>query len=282
MTACIFVSDLHGKVGRYQKLFRVISTESPAAVFIGGDILPSIGATAPFHDFLADFLYKGLDHLRSAMGERYPAIFIIPGNDDYRSITDELEALSETGLLTSIHGRSKNLGRWKIFGYAFTPPSPYLSKDWEKYDVSRYVDPGCVSPEEGQYTIEVPEDEKRYGTIAADLEALAGGQDLEDAVFLLHAPPYKTKLDRAALDGKYVISVPMDVHVGSIAVRRFIEKHQPLLTLHGHVHESARLTGEWLDRIGGTVMISAAHDGPELAVVRFELEYPVKARRELL
>lgn len=38
---------------------------------------------------------------------------------------------------------------------------------------------------------------------------------------------------------------PMDVHVGSIALRRFIEARQPLLTLHGHVHESARLTGSW-------------------------------------
>jgi len=33
--------------------------------------------------------------------------------------------------------------------------------------------------------------------------------------------------------------------VGSIAVRRFIEERQPLLTLHGHIHESARLTGDW-------------------------------------
>jgi len=44
------------------------------------------------------------------------------------------------------------------------------------------------------------------------------------------------------------------------------------VTLHGHVHESARLTGAWQDRIGRTVCLSAAHDGPELALVRFDLE----------
>ena len=73
--------------------------------------------------------------------------------------------------------------------------------------------------------------------------------------------------------------VPLDVHVGSIAVRRFIEARQPRLTLHGHVHESARLTGSWRDRIGRTLMLGAAHDGPELALVRFDLERPGAALR---
>jgi len=34
------------------------------------------------------------------------------------------------------------------------PPTPFLLKDWEKYDVSAYVDPGCVSPEEGYHRVE--------------------------------------------------------------------------------------------------------------------------------
>ena len=98
-------------------------------------------------------------------------------------------------------------------------------------------------------------------------------------MFLFHTPPHETKLDRAALDGKMVDHVPLDLHVGSIAVRRFIEARQPLLTLHGHIHESARLTGSWRDRIGRTHLFSAAHDGPELALVRFDLEHPEGATR---
>ena len=74
---------------------------------------------------------------------------------------------------------------------------------------------------------------------------------------------------------------PLDVHVGSIAIRRFIEARQPLLTLHGHVHESARLTGAWRDRLGRTHCLSAAHDGAELALVRFDLESPGQATRAL-
>ena len=115
-----------------------------------------------------------------------------------------------------------------------------------------------------------------------DLAALVNDDRMERAIFLFHTPPYDTPLDRAALDGKKYEHVPLDVHVGSIAVKRFIEQRQPLLTLHGHVHESARLTGEWKTRIGRTVCINAAHDGPELALVRFDPEFPDKASRELI
>ncbi|HUU04736.1 MAG TPA: hypothetical protein VMZ49_02545, partial [Patescibacteria group bacterium] len=83
-------------------------------------------------------------------------------------------------------------------------------------------------------------------------------------------------LDRAALDGRQVDSVPLDVHVGSIAIRRFIETRQPLVTLHGYVHESARLTGSWQEKIGRTFCFSAAHDGPELAVVFLIPRIPAK------
>ena len=76
--------------------------------------------------------------------------------------------------------------------------------------------------------------------------------------------------------------VPLDLHIGSIAVRRLIEDRQPLLTLHGHVHESARITGSWRDQIGRTHMFTAAHDGPELAVIRFDPEDLKRASRTLI
>jgi hypothetical protein len=122
----------------------------------------------------------------------------------------------------------------------------------------------------------------RYGTIAGDLDVLAGGDDLGAAIFLFHCPPYKTPLDRAALDGRSIDYVPLDVHVGSIAIRRFIEARAPRVTLHGHVHESARLTGEWRLQLADTHALSAAHDGAALALVRFDPDRPEEATRELI
>ena len=65
-------------------------------------------------------------------------------------------------------------------------------------------------------------------------------------------------------------------------VRRFIEERQPWVTLHGHVHESARLSGSWRQAIGRTRCFSAAHDGPELAVVCFDPADPQRAGRRLV
>jgi Icc-related predicted phosphoesterase len=114
------------------------------------------------------------------------------------------------------------------------------------------------------------------------MEQLVGDANLDRAIFLFHVPPYMTKLDRADLDGQKIDHVPLDVHIGSIALARFIKSRQPLVTLHGHVHESARITGTWRDKIGRTQLFSAAHDGPELALIRFSPEKPADATRELI
>jgi Icc-related predicted phosphoesterase len=277
---CLFVSDLHGRRDRYERLLAAVEAERPRAVFLGGDLLP-FGATG-WEDFLADFLGSRLEGLRGRLGDAYPRVFAIFGNDDPAAQLDSLLALQARGLLEHAHGRRLRLGIFAVYGYACVPPTPFYLKDWERYDVSRYVDPGSVSPEEGHRSVPQAEGETKWGTIAGDLEVLTRGEDLDRALFLFHAPPYETALDRAELDGRAVDHAPLDVHVGSIAVRRFIEARQPLLTLHGHVHESARLTGAWQDRIGRTVCLSAAHDGPELALVRFDPARPGAATRELL
>ena len=282
-----FASDLHGREDRYLKLFSFIRAERPRAVFLGGDILPSGslhfgGSGFAAGGFPANFLMPHLAELRDTLQDGYPAVFLILGNDDARSGEAAFRDHEKEGLWHYLHFRKSGLGPYALYGYSCVPPTPFALKDWERYDVSRFVDPGCVPPEEGRYSIEVADEEKGFPTISEELGTLAGSDALERAIFLFHSPPYRTNLDRAALDGRQVDGAPMDVHVGSIAIRRFIEERQPLLTLHGHVHESARLSGSWRDRIGATHCFSAAHDGPELAVVRFDPEKPERAIRILL
>jgi len=287
MAACFFVSDLHGNRARYQALFSRIVQEVPAAVFMGGDLLPSgILAGAPFGfnhvDFVTEFLALNFATLRGRMGESYPRVFLILGNDDPRAAEVVVEEAGRNGLWEYVHKRKAGFAGFEVVGYACVPPTPFLLKDWERYDISRYVDPGSVSPEEGYRTVPVSPREITFATIAKDLAALFGDGDLSNVLCLFHAPPYQTLLDRSALDGHMVDGVPVDVHIGSIAVRRFIEERQPYLTLHGHAHESARILGDWRDRLGRTWMFSAAHDGPHLALVRFDLATPDNADRVLI
>jgi Icc-related predicted phosphoesterase len=279
MTLCFFVSDLHGHHARYRALWLAIERERPQAVFCGGDLLPMWMRDPDFH---ASTLIPGFARLRDSLGDVYPRIFLILGNDDPRSLEEDFRDAARDGLWEYMHGRRSRFLDHPVFGYSHVPPTPFRLKDWERYDVSRYVDPDCVSPEHGQRSVPVAARRIRYTTIAAELETLTGGQDLSRAICLFHSPPYDGDLDHADLDGKTIDHVPLDKHVGSIAIQRFIETRQPLITLHGHVHESTRLTGSWRERRGRTTCFNAAHDGPELSLIRFDPGDPDGATRELL
>lgn len=256
-------------------------------VFVGGDLLPSglmhnVKVHGDHDDFVNDFLVKEFGEIKGKMQSDYPEIFVILGNDDGRFEEAAILDAGTRGIWHYIHNRRMVVSGYKIFGYSFVPPTPFLLKDWERYDVSRYADPGCIHPHEGKTSFPIAANVLEFATIKDDLSALAGDESLENSIFLFHAPPYKSMLDRAALDGKMVDHAPLDVHVGSIAIQRFIKERKPMVTLHGHIHESPRLTGHWMEKINGTIAMSAAHDGQELALVRFNAEDPVSATRELI
>lgn len=281
-TRCFLVSDLHGDPKRYAVLFEAVRREVPDLVFMAGDLLPHRWATAGrVRKIAPDVIADEIGRISRELGGG-PRWLMIFGNDDERSAEQAFVERSEGGRWELLHGRAIEVSGYRVLGYPFVPPTPFLLKDWERYDVGRFVDPGCVSPEQGYRTVEVDPEEVRSRTIAADLDRLAAGIEGDRMILLAHSPPYKTRLDRAALDGKTVDHVPMDVHVGSVAIRRFIEDRCPLLTLHGHIHEAPRVTGVWCDRIGPSHCFTAAHDGPELALVRFDLENLEAATRELL
>jgi len=283
-TRCFLVSDLHGRIDRYEKLFTAIHNERPDVVFLGGDLLPHRWSTAAAAgDIPAEAILSSVRGLQDTLGEQAPKILLILGNDDERAAEIQFIGGDEEGLWTYLHRRETKVGIHRVIGYSFVPPTPFLLKDWERYDIGRYLDPGCVSPEEGYRTADFIAEDIRSGTIAADLAALMPpAEDFHFTILLSHSPPYQTALDRAALDGQSVDHVPLDVHVGSIAIRRAIEDCQPVLSLHGHIHESARITGSWRDQIGRTHCFTAAHDGPELALVRFDLDDLEAATRELI
>lgn len=273
---CLFTSDLHGEASRYDLLFHDIAAVPTDGLFIGGDLLNQL--VEP-ESFFKEHLFGPLRRLRRKGCA--PRCFVILGNDDPRAVEGILMDAEKAGLVEYINERAVPFGRWYVVGYSYIPPTPFQLKDWEKYDVSRHVDPGCVSPENGHRSVDVPRSEIRYGTIAADLERLTRLSPPDRSLYLFHSPPYDTALDRADLDGRTIDHAPLDVHVGSIAIARFIEEKQPKLTLHGHVHEAPRLTGRWRERLGETVSISGCHDGPGVALVRFDPDHPGNAVRRI-
>ncbi|GAI38384.1 unnamed protein product, partial [marine sediment metagenome] len=81
-------------------------------------------------------------------------------------------------------------------------------------------------------------------------------------------PPYNTKLD-------IVFNHTGMKHVGSVAVRRFIEKYQPLATLHGHVHESAGV-----GKIGKTICVNPGQSTKKFHYITFNV-YDIEGSMKL-
>ncbi|HEY2311968.1 MAG TPA: hypothetical protein VGH96_00030 [Streptosporangiaceae bacterium] len=132
------------------------------------------------------------------------------GNDDIFEIDDIIES---SPCVSFAEGKLLDLDGFSLVSMGWTNPTP-----WDTYR-------------------EAPEPE-----LAAKIEAVAGlVPDMGRAIFNFHAPPYGTGLDEApALDDSLrpmhggAVMKP----VGSTAVRDAILKHQPLLSVHGHIHES--------------------------------------------
>lgn len=86
----------------------------------------------------------------------------------------------------------------------------------------------------------------------------------EREVVLSHTPPRGTRLDRTR----------RGEHVGSVAVRQFIDLVQPALVLCGHIHEA-----RGIDRLGATTIVNCgpAFDG-QYAVAEIQADVQVELR----
>jgi Icc-related predicted phosphoesterase len=132
------------------------------------------------------------------------------GNDDIFEIDDIIES---SPCVSFAEGKLLDLDGFSLVSMGWTNPTP-----WDTYR-------------------EAPEAE-----LAAKIEAVAGlVPDMGRAIFNFHAPPYGTGLDEApALDDtlRPLHGGAVMKPVGSTAVRDAILAHQPLLSVHGHIHES--------------------------------------------
>jgi uncharacterized protein len=276
----VYTSDLHGEIDLYRQLLELSLASSADILCLGGDLLPSFSPSKRYKDmvpnqknFIDRFLLPFLDKLTQTTS--IESIFLIPGNWD----------LGLSYLFSKPIGKVFNLDRksfrfkggFELIGYPFVPPTPFRPKDFEKMDNERSPWPPQKNPsyiydpsEPGEITSVDPYlFLKRRGTIQADLDRLPKPLHPERAVYVMHSPPYGTGLD--VIQGKKL--------TGSRSIRSFVENHQPLLTLHGHIHEALEVSGTYVERIGETLCVnpgqfslSTGSTPQRLHAVTFEIE----------
>jgi Icc-related predicted phosphoesterase len=248
----IFATDIHGNDRAFRHIFNFAEKMGVDAVVFGGDILPfplSINTiTADQRDFITYVLRPMIDDFKHRNSAE---IFLMLGNDDASGCAEELELLQQDGLAKYIHMRIHDFGDFYIYGYSFVPLTPFGIKDWDKFDTHEQEPPVTYYPpfftqEVGVRQVDLEKDILSRGTIENDFAKIASETDPSKTVYVTHSPPCNTALD----------IVYSGEHVGSRAIRRFIEDAQPTLTLHGHIHESPVRSGKIFNRIGNTMSIN--------------------------
>ncbi len=251
MFKLLYTADLHGNEEFYKRLLKKAEKGNVNAIIIGGDLCDRNGRTITerIHNqrrFLESFMIPSFKQFKQK--NKNKEIYAIMGNDDFRINLEILENAEKEKILKSIHKKSLKLNKnVKIAGYSFVNPTPFRLKDWEKPDFDVDNMPKQLFFEE------IRSIGKEEGTISKDLNQLKKLSEPKKTIYVIHAPPFNTKLDIIA----------NGTHVGSKAVREFIEKEQPMLTLHGHIHESAKMSGSWRDEIGQTICINVGSSYPE-------------------
>lgn len=239
----LYTADLHGNKEYYKKLIAKAKDSEIKEVIIGGDLCPRKAGTleeAIKHqkEFLKNFFIPVLSKLKKD-------VFFIMGNDDFRINEAILENANEN--LKYINKKRFNLFNKSIVGYSFVNPTPFRLKDWEKFEDKKKETPLQM------HDYEIRTVKKEEGTIKEDLSNLIKLSNPKKTIYVIHAPPFNTKLD----------IITSGAHVGSKAIREFIEKEQPYLALHGHIHESPQMSGSFIDKIGKTACINVGSSYPE-------------------
>jgi hypothetical protein len=135
-------------------------------------------------------------------------VYMAPGNDDHFEVDQVIE---DSKAIVNCNNKNVLVGEHEMITFAWTNPTPWNTPR-----------------------------EKEDAELEPMLEELvATVRDKSNAIFNFHAPPYGFALDLAPeLSADLVQAADRKIHVGSRAVAKMIEKYQPLIGLHGHIHES--------------------------------------------
>lgn len=178
-----------------------------------------------FTELMTENLRRWLDLAQERLRDSGLRVIFTPGNDDEWSVDD---VLAESTFIEHPEGKITILGdRHEMLSLSWSNHTPW--------DTPRE----CSEEELGQ-------------KIAALADQI---QDMDNAIFNIHVPPYGTGLDNApeleAGGDRVKRGGSIMKPVGSTAVRDAILRYQPLLTLHGHIHES-----RGVQKLGRTVMVN--------------------------
>jgi len=269
ITHIYFTSDVHGSEVCFMKFLRAAKFYKADVLILGGDItgkmiIPIV--EQPDGTFIAEFLGT---QVMKTIQERNVLEKTIQNSGFYPYLTtaSEIDKLqNDKNLVDELFSKTMQEGvrRWVSIAeerLKATKVKCYISPgNDDRFNIDEILKSSSVvlCPED---QVVWPDDHHEMITSAwtnptpwhspreTTEEKLAGifermiskVEHMENCIFNLHCPPHNTPIDLApAMDENFKPKVGGEsmVHVGSLAVRQVIEKYQPFLGIHGHIHES--------------------------------------------
>jgi len=275
LTRVFFATDIHGSERAFMKFVNAGKFYKVDTLILGGDItgkmiVPVVERKDGTHvaNYLGnDFQFPTEEDIESFMGDvrnagYYPTRM---NQDEYDAVKDDEKAADE--LFVRLMGETAQ--RWleiaaerlkpdgiRMFITGGNDDDLTMNQFFEKSEWAEYVEDKVVFIDDhhemisSAYVNPTPWETPREATeedLAEKIEAMVAQlENVENSIWNFHAPPYDSGLDIAPLlDTSVYPPAPVlksgevvYTNVGSKAVKEAIEKYQPLLGLHGHIHEA--------------------------------------------
>ena len=254
----IYVTDLHGWGQGYTAVLRAAVREKAEFIVNGGDMLPKgDGILRAQKQFIQHWCPMWLrDCQRDGL-----KVYAMFGNDDlvarlhfWRDLLGKTENLFD--ISTAPFDLADGI---KIIGFNWVPDYPFGLKDWCLLDSRGWQRPEqlgdpCISRDHAGF-VDVTDIDKFFAERPTIDEALERqpATDWAKTIFVCHCPPFGMELGRCSrLED-----------VGSKAVRRWIERTQPLLCLHGHIHEGPSVSGLFTGMARESLCVQPGQERPQ-------------------
>ncbi len=248
----LYVTDLHGDENKYRKSLEIAVEKEISVIVNGGDMLPKLGDR---HMEQPLFIQGFLRDYFSELQRRNITYLAMLGNDDLLAVDDLFE--KTCGKFENIHniaGKKVSVGGYEFIGMNHILDHPFGGKDRVVTEV-HYIPQRQLSP------VAVVSNAYGYDRIYNWLEYSGAGlphmcdilkklpepENPQQTVYVMHMPPAGLRLGQLLYQ---------DLDVGSVDIYEFLKEKQPLLSLHGHIHEAPDTEkGRWINQIYHTACI---------------------------
>lgn len=260
----LYTTDLHGSKQKYLRVMEHAKKLDVDAVLNGGDLLP-VNSYRLQDSFIVNFLD---DHFSQYESSSIHYLYVT-GNTDLKCFDNLLQKISSSyHFVENLSHKKVNIGEFEFIGLDLMADYPFPLKDRCRMDTynsqfKKQCSKAFLSSFQGwKYLDDWYSNVKSLPSLEEELENLPQPADMNKAVYVMHMPPAFLNLD--VCHG--------NIKVGSKSIHDFIQKKQPFLSFHGHIHESPEISKVWKCITRNTWCIQPGQGNEKLIYVICDLD----------